>query len=123
MPTPARPSSRRRRAAKPARRPAAKSTRRRAAKPAARSVAKPIPSLEETLSFFEAGEYLRPTQNRPSIAVPNEHKPGPLPGVELPRVPGRPRGVTEIEAVITVDQYRGIQHGRDGDHEIVEGRI
>jgi len=99
MPTPARPSSRRHRATKPA-------------------------SLEETLSFYQTGKYAKTTApNRPSITVPNEHKPGPLPGVALPTVPGRPRGVTEIEAVITVDQYRGLQHGRAGDHEIIEGHV
>jgi len=57
------------------------------------------------------------------IQVPNTHKPGPLPDVVLPVVPGRPRGVTEIEAVIAVDEYKGVIHGRNGEHEIVEGHI
>lgn len=60
---------------------------------------------------------------RPSVQVPNEHKPGPLSGVVLPKLSGRPNGVTEIEAVVAVDQYKGIIHGRNGDHEIVEGHI
>ncbi len=81
------------------------------------------PSLEETLSRYETGKYAKPGLGRPSIQVPNDHKPGPLPGVVLPKPTGRPRGVTEIEAVITVDQYKGIIHGRNGDHEIVEGHI
>jgi len=81
------------------------------------------PSLEETLSRFETGKYAKAAPNRPSIQVPNDHKPGPLSGVVLPKPTGRPRGVTEIEAVITVDQYKGTIHGRNGDHEIIEGHI
>src|SRR4051812_43498730 len=79
--------------------------------------------LEKTLE-----EYAPPTTSPapsapPSAQVPNKHKPGPLPGVVLPKLSGRPNGVTEIEAVVAVDQYKGIQHGRNGDHEIVEGHI
>jgi hypothetical protein len=51
------------------------------------------------------------------------HLPGPNPGVVLPTVPGRPKGVTEIEAVITIDKYEGTVHGKNGDHEIALGHI
>lgn len=41
----------------------------------------------------------------------------------LPNLPGRPKYVTEIDAQVTIDKYSGIQHGRNGDHEIAEGHI
>lgn len=80
-------------------------------------------SLEKTLEKYETGKYSIDSHGKSGVQVPNDHKPGPLSGVVLPKLQGRPKGVTEIEAVFTVDQYKGIQHGRNGDHEIVEGHI
>jgi len=80
-------------------------------------------SLQKTLDKYETGKYALDSRGRSGVQVPNTHKPGPLPGVVLPNVPNRPKGVTEVEAVLTVDQYKGIIHGRNGDHEIVEGHI
>jgi len=79
--------------------------------------------LAKTLEEYAPPKSSPEAHEPPAVQVPNKHKPGPLPGVVLPKVPGRPRGVTEIEAVVAVDQYKGIQHGRNGDHEIVEGHI
>lgn len=54
---------------------------------------------------------------------PAGHLPGPNPGVVLPTLPGRPKGVTEIEAVITIDKYEGTINGRNGKHEVALGHI
>jgi hypothetical protein len=79
--------------------------------------------LAKTLEAYEPRTSAPAPGAPPSVQVPNEHKPGALSGVVLPKLPGRPNGVTEIEAVLAVDQYKGIQHGRNGDHEIVEGHV
>jgi hypothetical protein len=55
-------------------------------------------------------------------AKPLPPGPKPAPGA-LPNPPNRPSYVTEIDANVTVDKYVGMQHGRNGDHEIVEGHI
>ena len=44
-------------------------------------------------------------------------------GVVLPTLPGRPKGVTEIEAVVTIDKYEGTIQGKNGTHEIALGHI
>ena len=36
------------------------------------------------------------------------------------KVPG---GQTEIEAVLTIDKYQGLIHGRNGTHEVAYGHI
>jgi hypothetical protein len=73
-------------------------------------------------TFERAPAWPRP-QRFPTIQVPNDHRPGPLDGVVLPSMPRRPREFTQIEAVIVVDEYRGVKHGRNGPHEIIEGHI
>lgn len=82
-----------------------------------------LASLQKTLEKYESGKYALESKGRAGVQVPNTHKPGPNPNVVLPKPAGRPKGVTEIEAVFTVDQYKGIVHGRNGDHEVVEGHI
>ncbi len=54
---------------------------------------------------------------------PGGHLPGPNPGVVLPKLPGRPKGVTEIEAVVTIDKYEGTITGKNGVHELALGHI
>lgn len=48
--------------------------------------------------------------------------PTPTP-IVLPNIPGRPAGVTEIECILTINKYEGIQRGRNGDHEIAEATL
>ena len=38
-------------------------------------------------------------------------------------MPGRPSDVTELEGILTITKYKGVQHGRNGDHEIAEGTL
>ena len=65
-----------------------------------------------------------PTQPTPGpTPSPTGHLPGPNPGVVLPTLPGRPKGVTEMEAVITIDKYEGTIQGRNGTHEVALGHI
>lgn len=49
--------------------------------------------------------------------------PPPPPTVVLPPAPNRPANSTEMEGIVTVDKYDGLQHGRNGVHEIVEGTL
>jgi hypothetical protein len=95
-----------------------------------RSQAAHFRSLEKTLEkytpspsrdgFQSAGQAQSKPGSKPPTGV---HLPGPLPGVVLPKVPGRPKGVTEIEAVITIDKYEGTVKGKNGVHELALGHI
>jgi hypothetical protein len=58
------------------------------------------------------------------LAKSKPPKPTPSPsGSGLPNLPGRPKYVTEIDAQVTIDKYVGMQHGKNGDHEIAQGHI
>lgn len=80
---------------------------------------------------FQAREgALRKTGHKPQPSPkptpspsPSGHLPGPNPGVVLPKLSGRPKGVTEIEAVVTIDKYEGTINGRNGVHEVALGHI
>ncbi|HYV43523.1 MAG TPA: hypothetical protein VFA20_01635 [Myxococcaceae bacterium] len=67
-------------------------------------------------------QHLSHLLDRFTPAKPLPPGPKPAPGA-LPHPPGRPSYVTEIDATVTVDKYVGMQHGRNGDHEIAEGHI
>lgn len=99
-----------------------------------RSQAAHFRSLEKTLAkyapesdqFQSARKHTKPgptPQPSPKPPSPGTHLPGPNPGVVLPTVPGRPKGVTEIEAVITIDKYEGTVKGKNGVHELALGHI
>lgn len=45
------------------------------------------------------------------------------PGAPLPTCPNRPAGRTQIDVKVRVDTYGGLQHGRNGTHEIIDGTI
>ena len=67
-----------------------------------------------------------PTEPGPTDPTPppaGHRLPGPNPDVQLPTMHGRPNGVTEIEAVVTIDKYEGTIQGRNGTHEIALGHI
>ncbi len=44
-------------------------------------------------------------------------------GLGLLKCPNRPGGRSQVDVKLKVDQYKGVQHGRNGDHEIFEGTI
>jgi hypothetical protein len=62
-----------------------------------------------------------PTPSPTPNPGPSGRTPGPR-NVTLPNV-SVPKGQTEIEAVLTIDKYQGLIHGRNGTHEIAYGHI
>ena len=88
--------------------------------PAQKPAALGFESVKDGFESLHAKHKPKP-QPQPQPSPGPTPSPGPSSG--LPHIPGRPPYVTEIDAVVTIDQYKGMQHGRNGDHEIAEGHI